>query len=153
MGYRATITSHINNTPLLLLHWGYRLIHGAVTEMGVGPGLLAGEGEMCSSKSPRIIPPGSNSLEKNSIASNESSLMPHGWGTLALTPSCWIWHFASSFKKKKGSLITIHVMLLLFSFCSLIRNSSDNTWDILCVCCFFFPSCSVIWLKNMAWPS
>jgi len=87
MGCRVRISPLVINTTFLLLHQGYRPVHSAVTEMGVGPELLAGKGEMWTSESPRTIPPGSGSLEKSSTASNRSSLVPHGWEKLALTPS------------------------------------------------------------------
>lgn len=126
----------INNTTFLLLHQGYRPVHSAVTEMGVGPGLLAGKGEMWASESPRTIPPGSGSLEKSSTASNGSSLVPHGWEKLALTPSSFSSvEFATlSHQAKKAALSP---PLFTLCFCSFffptsIRNSSNNAWDILC---------------------
>lgn len=86
----CTISPFIINTTFLLLHQGYRLVHRAITEMGAGPGLLAGKGKMWASENPRTIPPGSRGLEKSRIASNGKSLMPHSWEKLALTPSSFL---------------------------------------------------------------
>lgn len=104
MGYRVEISPLIINITSLLPHQGCSPLHSAGTEMGEGPGLLAGKGEIRASKSPRTIPPGSGSLGKSSTASNRSSLMPHGWKKLALTLSSFsseICHLVSSRKKKK----------------------------------------------------
>lgn len=146
-------------TPLLLLHQGYRLVHKAITEMGAGPGLLAGRGEMWACKSPRTIPSGSRGLEKSRTASNGKSLMPHSWEKLALTPSSFssVGFATLSHQAKKGSLSSapLHISLLLLPLPSLIRNCSNNAWDNLCACiCQGILQYSWIWqhTKNMAWP-
>lgn len=87
MGCRVTICPLLVYATFLILHQGYRPVHSTVTEMGVGPGLLAGKAEMWASESPRTIPPGSGSLEKSSTVSSGSSLVPHGWEMLAFTHS------------------------------------------------------------------
>lgn len=109
----CTISPFIINTTFLLLHQGYRLVHRAITEMGAGPGLLAGKGEMWASKSPRTIPPGSCGLEKSRTASNGKSLVPHSWEKLAWTPSSFssVGFATLSHQAKKASLA-----LLLFTF-------------------------------------
>lgn len=117
MGCRVTIGPLLISTAFLHLDQGCNPIHSSKTEMGVGPGLLAAKREMWASKSPRTIPPGCGSLEKSSTASNRSSLVPHGWEELALTPSSFpSVEFATlSHQAKKGRFSTtpLHIMLLL----------------------------------------
>lgn len=114
----CAISPFIINTTSLLLHQGYSLVHRAVTEMGAGPGLLAGKGEMWASESPRTIPPGSRGLEKSRTASNGKSLMPHSWEKLALTPSSFssVGFATLSHQAKKAALalplFTFHCCLL-----------------------------------------
>lgn len=138
MRCRVTISLLIINTSFLLPHKAHRSVHNAATEMGVGPGLLAGKGEMRANKSPRSLPPGPVALKKAALLPTGAALCPmagRSWLGLPADLSLsnlppWLIR-----QQRRPYCHPSSQDAAAASSSSLNRNhsSSSNTWDIFCM--------------------